>query len=97
MLFDWCEAKAKLASLEWCIAAPGQPTVELTSMLIGYLKNIYIIRLNASINQSNATEATSYTLLVQAASDKWASHTETEGSCFPRSDHFTSETQPLVN
>ena len=51
----------------------------------------------AGINQSNAIAATCSTLLVQTASDTWATHTETEGSCFPRSDDFSREIQPLAN
>jgi hypothetical protein len=44
--FDWSEAKTKLASLGGHFAAPGQPTVELSWMLINQML--------ALINQSNA-------------------------------------------
>jgi hypothetical protein len=51
----------------------------------------------SGINQSTAMAATCHTILVQTASDSWATHTETEGHCFPCSDDFSSEIQPLVN
>jgi hypothetical protein len=46
----------------------------------------------AGINQS-----TFYTLSLQTASDTWATHAETEESCFPRSDDFSGEIQLLAN
>lgn len=42
-------------------------------------------------------EATYSNIYVRRGSDTMATHNESEGRCFPRSDDFSSEIQPLAN
>jgi hypothetical protein len=92
-----CEAKSKLASLHNFFCASGSFTAEHTqfsSTLIGYYLLFFIkggqMLAHFSCIQYYGRQQC-HALFDQTTSDSWATHTETEGRGFIRSDAFSSE------